>query len=111
MYFELPKSQKKIARQVIEKGLQKEFVNGLKKVDGLIEKWKSDKLDNREAYHKVYAAINEHDKHIGRRYDYMSGSKYLLILAAQLADNVITINDLKDFNDDVREKIISISNL
>jgi hypothetical protein len=40
MPYEFPKSQKKIARQIIETGLQREYQNGIKKVDAVIEKWK-----------------------------------------------------------------------
>jgi len=41
MPYELPKSQKKIARQIIEKGLQREYQNGIEKAEAVIEKWKS----------------------------------------------------------------------
>jgi hypothetical protein len=44
MHCELPKSQKKIARQIIETGLQREYQNGIEKADGVIEKWKSGTL-------------------------------------------------------------------
>lgn len=54
MSYELPKSQKKIARGIIEKGLQREYQNGMEKVEAVIGKWKSGKLDNREAYLSIY---------------------------------------------------------
>jgi hypothetical protein len=37
MTYELQKSQKKIARQIIEKGMQREYQKGLENVDAVIE--------------------------------------------------------------------------
>ena len=67
MQFELYKSQKKIARQLIEKGILKEFADGLAKVERQINRWKNGELNNRDAYHKTYIAIAKHDKHIASR--------------------------------------------
>ncbi|MFU8845059.1 MAG: hypothetical protein ACNA7V_14750 [Bacteroidales bacterium] len=82
----LTKSKKRIARQIIEKGLQKEFENGIRKLDHIISKWKSNSLTPRDAWMELYDALNSHDKHITKRYDDMTGSKYLLVLVGQLAD-------------------------
>ena len=38
--FNISKSQKKIARQVIEYGLQKEFKNGIEKLEKIITEWR-----------------------------------------------------------------------
>ncbi|MCK4678112.1 MAG: hypothetical protein KAT48_08285 [Bacteroidales bacterium] len=45
--LELTKSQKKIARQIIETGLQREFEAGIKKLDNILTEWKRKELDNR----------------------------------------------------------------
>ncbi len=37
MEVELSKSQKKIAREIIEKGLQREYQNGILKIDKIIK--------------------------------------------------------------------------
>ena len=39
--MELSKKDKKIAREIIEKGLQKEFAKGLYKFDTILNEWKS----------------------------------------------------------------------
>ena len=106
---DLSKSQKKIARQIIEKGLQKEFMDGIIELDNIITKWKINELDNRNAYHELYDSLTKHDKHIAGRYDNMGGSKYLYVIAGQLFDGAITKNDLDDFNEDVRESILFLS--
>ena len=79
--MELSKKDKKVAREVIEKGLQIEFANGLKKAEKVIENWKKNPGQNREAYHLLFSAIYDFDKHIARRYDRMTGSKYFYIAA------------------------------
>jgi hypothetical protein len=43
------------------------------------------------------------DKHIAKRYDYMKGSKYLMIIIGQLIENVITEEDLGEFPQDIKE--------
>lgn len=102
MNYELSKSQKKIARQIIELGLQREYENGIIEIDNIIGKWKAGKSDNRNTYLDIYKKLIAHDKHIGRRYDHMTGSNYLLIILGQLADKVITLDEISEFNDDVK---------
>jgi len=108
---ELTKSQKKIARQVIEKGLQKEYVDGIIKLDNIISRWKANIHSNRDAWFELCKSLTKHDDHIADRYNRMGGSKYLYVVAAQLADGVISRNDLEGFKDDVREKILLLSSI
>lgn len=105
MNYQLSKAQKKIARQIIELGLQRDYENGISKIDNVIQKWKSGKLDNQKAYFEIYSKLKNHDKHIGQRYDRMTGSNYLLIIMGQLADEVITLDEISEFNDEVKEII------
>jgi len=105
MPYELPKSQKKIAREIIEKGLQREYQNGIGKVDAIIEKWKSGKLDNQKAYLSIYKKLKSHRNHLARRYDNMSGSKYLMIISGQVADGIISFDELSELDDQARQVI------
>lgn len=93
--MELSKSEKKIVREIIEIGLQREFAKGLSEADSIIEDWKNHLKDNRESYHLLYKQITQFDKHIARRYDAMTGSRYFYVLAAQFADSIISENDLE----------------
>ena len=106
--MELSKRNKKVAREVIEKGLQIEFSNGLNKAAEIIENWKKNNQSNREAYHALYAAIYDFDKHIERRYDRMTGSRYFPIVLEQLSDGIISEDDLKDFSPEVYQEIVEI---
>lgn len=108
---DLSKSQKKIARKILEKGLQKEYVDGIIKLDDIIAKWKANVHSNKETWLELYKTLTKHDKHISRRYDGMTGSGYLYIIAGQLADGIINKNDLIDFDENVREKIFILSGI
>lgn len=107
--MELSKKDKKIARQIIEKGLQKEFADGLTAADSVLCDWKNKSTGNRDAYHLLYKTITDFDKHIARRYDRMSGSNYLFIIAAQLHDGVIDEKDLEELSEYARDAVIFIS--
>lgn len=120
MYFQRPKSKlesermdlskkdKKIARQIIEKGLQQEFANGLNSFDSVLNGWKKHEKDNRDSYHLLYKTLTDFDKHIARRYDRMTGSSYLFIIVGQLSDEVITEDDIIELSQEARNFIDGI---
>jgi|SRR3989337_2046861 len=105
--LELSKKDKKAARQIIEIGLLREFEQGIQKIEEIIAQWQTDKTDSRKTYLKLFETLTNHDKHISRRYDGMTGSKYVWIVAAQLADGTISEDDLQPLNEDTQQYIIS----
>jgi hypothetical protein len=109
--IELSKAAKKIARLIIEKGLQKEFEKGLNQFDKILQTWKAGNMDNKETYHALYDSIIIFDKHIGRRYDGMSGSAYLYIIAGQLFDGVISESDIEQLPQDAKNAILLLANM
>ena len=111
MHFELSKKDKKTAREIIEKGLQKEYAKGLFQFDSILTKWKDNTLDNKDAYLQLCKELVNYDKHIARRYDDMKGSNYLFIIAAQMLDNIISENDLENFSDEAKQAIKIITSL
>jgi hypothetical protein len=48
--MQLSKKDKKVAREVIEKGLQREFEKGLSVSNSIIGEWKGKVINNRDAY-------------------------------------------------------------
>jgi hypothetical protein len=108
--MELTKSEKKIVRELIEIGLQREFDNGLSKAAEIIDIWKNHVKDNRESYHLLYKHIACFDKHIARRYDSMTGSSYLFVLAGQYADDVIVDSDLEHVPERIIQAIKMLAN-
>jgi len=103
----LSKKDKKIARSIIEKGLQTEYENSLHSCDAVLQQWKNKTTDNREAYMQLYDTLFKCDKHIGLRYNDITGSKYLHIIAAQLYDEVINEDDLKELSDEAKKVVIT----
>lgn len=108
--MELSKKDKKVAREIIEKGVQREFANGLNAANAVIQKWKSNHLTNREAYHLLFKKITDFDKHIAHRYDAMRGSRYFITIANLFAEEIITEEDIKDFSQEVIEELYRIKN-
>lgn len=112
MYYELSKSQKKIARTVMDKGLENHYFKGLKETGSIILNWQNGAFTNhKEAYMELYKCIEKNDKHIAWLYNDKGGSRWVEIMAGQLADGVITISDLKDFQPEVEDAIISMSKM
>lgn len=109
--LELSKPEKKIARQLIDKGLQAEYKNGISKLSNIISKWDSEAEDHRDTYMKLYKTLTRHDKHIGHRYDDITGSRYLITIAGQLADKTISVDDLDGFRPETREAILFMSGI
>lgn len=107
----LSKIEKQQIRKIIEFGLQREFANGLSEADNILTEWKANSKSNRDVYHQLYKHIVDFDKHISRRYDRISGSNYLFILAGQLLDGVITENDLTNLSREVQQAIRMIANI
>ncbi len=111
MKEELTKSEKRIAREIIDRGLQKEVSDNLQIADKILNDWKEGTKKNMEAYHELYRHIAEFNLHIARRYDRMSGSNYLYIITAQLRDCVIHESDLQEFPEEICERLIALSKL
>jgi len=103
--MELSKQEKKVAREIIETGLQKEFAKGLFDADTILNQWKNKSTDNRDAYHLLFKKITDFDKHIARRYDGMTGSKYLFVIAAQFQDGIISESDLEKCSERVKQAV------
>ena len=109
--MELSKADKKTAREIIEKGLQQEFANGLDRSYQILADWKAGNKNNRDAYHELYGHIRDYDKHIARRYDNMSGSKYLFIIAGQIIDEAVDESELQKLSPDARDFVNRILSL
>lgn len=103
--IELAKKDKKVARQIIDKGLQIEFEKCLNKAAEILNDWKQ-VTDNNASYYTIYEHITDFDKHIARRYDGVTGSKYLYVILDQMVDGIITPNDLTEFSEDVQAHLI-----
>jgi hypothetical protein len=106
MYYELSKRDKKIAKTCIDKGLEAEFREGLENVHAIIKKWHEGKFaSNKEAYHQLFKAIDMKDNAIRRRYDGLTGSRWLITVIHLLSESYISESDIKDFSDEAKATI------
>ena len=108
MKYEFSKLGKKIVREVIETGLQRDFESCILDIDQTIQQWKLKRLDNREAYHEIFGKVKANDKFIARMYDDLRGSTYMKTLQGLLANNTISEADLSGFSETTRNAILEI---
>lgn len=99
---ELSKAEKKLCRELIDKGIEAEFEAGIKNAEAIINKWKNKEMDNRTAYHAIHSEIRDHRKDLAFRYDGVTGSRYLDTVSYILADGFLTEDDIAGFSDDNR---------
>lgn len=111
MSYELSKSQKKIARKVMDKGIENHYVIGLTSAEEIIKDWRNNSISIKDAYMKLVQSIEKIDEDIAFRYNNKGGSRWVDVMAGQLADGVITIDDLNEFDQEVRDTIIRFSEL
>jgi hypothetical protein len=112
MYYELSKRDKKVAKRCIDKGVDAEFKEGLENFQAILQQWREGKFaSNKEAYHQLFKAVDKKDNAIGRRYDGLTGSRWLITVIQILQDGFISEEDIKDFSDETKAVIDSFINL
>ena len=98
----LSKPDKKVARELIERGLETEFEEGLTEFAGIIADWQSGKTSVKDTYYGLFKSVAEFDKHIARRYDRITGSNYYWIVLQLFVDKKIPISEMDRFAPDVQ---------
>jgi predicted transcriptional regulator len=103
--MELSKPDKKIARILIDKGIEREFAKHLLKSKQILEAWNPEMEDHKPSYYALYKQVEDFDKHIGRRYDNLRGGDYFYKVVELLRDDVITLKEVNGFSEDVRTRL------
>ena len=106
--IELTKSQKKKVRQLIEKGLMRDYSDAIRTVRNVCHSYVDGESDPKQHYLKLYSALASKDKDIARRYDNLTGSRYLPTLIMLLREEVLSKGDLQKLDDDLRQYLLSI---
>ncbi|HXL58849.1 MAG TPA: hypothetical protein VN958_21450 [Chitinophagaceae bacterium] len=110
-YHEFSKKDKQIIRDLIDKGLQREFENGIKEIEKIIDDWKVNKEDRRKTYHRLYDSITDHRKHLARRYDGLGGSDFVPTTGYLLSDGIIKEEELAELSSEAKQLVITFSNI
>ncbi len=105
--MELTKSQKKKVRALIELGLKRDYIDGIRRVKELINSFADIESNPKEYYLKLYNTIYEKDKDIARRYDDIRGSQYFWRLLMLLREGVLSIADIQELDDELQHEILS----
>lgn len=107
MNLELSKSQKKIARELIEKSLQTECAQFLEEIERFLSNREQKEKAPHETYLNLYKKVKSFDKHIAKRYDDLRGSTYFIILAGLFLDKILVTEDLDRFDEEMRERLLN----
>jgi hypothetical protein len=76
--------------------------------DAILQQWKNEDGDIKENYYKIFNAVTDFDKQIATRYDGMTGSKYLLIVAGQVYDKLYDRAEIDGFGEEAKDRILRI---
>ena len=102
--IELTKPQKKIARKLINLGLQRECTKFMQSTKDFMDK-NAPAEDAHDTYLKLYDKVYQFDKHIARRYDGMSGGRYYITVYCLYCDGVLTDEDIREFDDELYNRL------
>ncbi len=105
--MELSKSDKKIARILMDKGILKEIEICNTSVLAILTDWKNDKKETRETYGKVYEIVKKNDKYIASNYDGISGSHYFDTVLNMYCKGMITEADIEPFSETIKVRLIA----
>lgn len=105
MQPELSKTERKIARELISKGIKEDFKRGLLSFDAILQRWKEEGSDNRECFATLYGEIRDFNKMIVRRYDGNSNSDIIDVLVMQLLHDLYNASELDVFKPEVKDYI------
>jgi len=95
---ELDKSQKKIARTLISRALERECCTFLAKLKRLLQDEKAQSCH--EKYLEIYKSIQTF------QYDGLNGSRYALTVFSLFYNGILTEKDLSEFDDRTREAFL-----
>ena len=109
--IELSKTQKKIARQLIDIGLQRECKLFTAKIEKFTnsQEWKTG--DPHQLYLKLYGKVTSFDKHIAKRYNDLTGSRYFMTVFGLFYDDVLSNDDIARFDTEVLNKLLGMKHL
>lgn len=105
--MELSKSDKKIARILMDKGILKEIKICDTSVLVILTDQKNDKTETQETYGKVYEIVKKNDKYIASNYDEISGIHYFDTVLNMYCKGLVSEEDLKPFSETIRERLIA----
>ena len=109
--IELPKSQKKIARELIQLGLERECKSFTNKIAEFTNSAEWETTGSHELYLNLYRKVISFDKHIGKRYNDLTGSQYVIKILGLFFDGILTTDDIARFDVNVQNELMTLKSL
>jgi hypothetical protein len=106
--IELTKSQKKIARELIQLGLQRECKSFTMRIAKFINSQEWETGDPHDLYIKLYKKVTSFDNHIGKQYDGLTGSSYFLAVYSLFYNGILSTEDIARFDVTVQDELLRI---
>jgi len=95
--------RRKLRKPVLTRGWKLNSKRDLKISRLSLQDWHAGKFaSNKEAYHQLFKAVDEKDTAIARRYDGLSGSRWLITVVELFREGYILDDDIKDFSDETK---------
>jgi len=124
--MDLSKKDKRLSRELIQKALEtecKEFVRKLQQVAGkpipLAEHnapyseeggWPVEKPWHKR-YRQLYKMMHNFDRHVAAVYDNQTGSRYFDIVGELYCDGLLTDDDIARFDEDTQMRLVGLKQL
>jgi hypothetical protein len=109
--IELSKSQKRIFRELIELGLQRECKSFTDKIAGFVNSSKWQNENSHELYVELYKKIAFFDKHLAKRYDDLSSSRYFFTVFGLFHDKILTMEDIARYDIETQNELLQMKEL
>ncbi|TRW95381.1 hypothetical protein [Flavobacterium gawalongense] len=103
--MELSKTDKKTARILMDKGIQKELDICNASVLDILTDWKNKKKDGSDTYGQVYETVLKNNKYIALNYDGISGIHYFDTVLNMYCKGLVSEEDINPFSETVRERL------
>ncbi|GHT54708.1 hypothetical protein AGMMS49982_19820 [Bacteroidia bacterium] len=101
--------QKKTARELIDKALQKESRECLETAEALLQNRKYDDLSNHQTCVDLSKLMANFDKYVAKRYDGLPSSYYFIAIIGLYVDEVLTGGDLDAFGEATKAAIMKVT--
>lgn len=102
VWSELTKSEKRVSRELIQRGLERECARFIEEIRKLANEARE---DVHAQYIDIYRKSKNFDQHVARRYDHMTGSKYLHCVASLVSDKILADDEIVGYSEDNRDRI------
>ena len=109
MLANLSKSQKKVARTLIDLALERECAKLIRKVSKLTSKPLDDvEKPNHARYIELFNAIDSFDRRLQNRYDGITGGHYFETISYLYAEGSLKEDDLEICDDEMKNEVIRV---